>query len=247
MDDVHNPRLRERPKKDSSGVTSGQALVSTSGVSSSRNKRKRQGSQEVQVHARGSPADDLEETTEDTEMVVSEDDDDPPPPIIPRRPGKLRPQGKVSTEIHLSITRSYFMWRVLFIAAFAHLTCPYSNMNCSQIADDGITVDLPAVPRKARTGKSQTCTGDLWFHCINGYCLQGCLCFRFFKDFILQLKHFFDCFYSAILKRPQEALLPPPADIPSHQPSAVIPSTPAPSSTPSSSIASLKPGRRTVC
>jgi hypothetical protein len=106
MDDVHNPRLRERPKKDNSGVTSGQALVSTSVVSSSRNKRKRQGSQEVQVHARGSPADDLEETTEDTEMVVSEDDDDPPPTIIPRRPGKLRPQGKVSTEIHLSITRS---------------------------------------------------------------------------------------------------------------------------------------------
>lgn len=246
MDDVHNPRLRERPKKDSSGVTSGQTLVSTSVVSSSRNKRKRQGSQEVLVHARGSPADDLEETTEDTEMVASEDDDDPPPPIIPRRPGKLRPQGKVSTKIQLSFTRSSFIWRVSFIAAFAYLSCPHFFTNCSQIAEDGITVDLPAVPRKARTGKWQTCIGDLWFHCMNGYCLQGCLCFRFFKEFILQLKHFFDCFYSAILKRPQETLLPPPADIPSHQPSTVIASTPAPSSTPSS-IASLKPGRRTVC
>ena len=47
------------------------------------------------MHARNSPADEVDETTEDTEMGVSEDDDDPPPPIIPRRPGKLRPQTKV--------------------------------------------------------------------------------------------------------------------------------------------------------
>lgn len=98
MDDGHNPRLRERPKKESSGLVLGQSAVSIS-----RNKRKRQGSQEMQLQARSSPVDDLEEVTEDTEMGVSEDDDDPPPPI-PRRPGKPRPQGKVSTRLHLDIT-----------------------------------------------------------------------------------------------------------------------------------------------
>lgn len=98
MDDGHNPRLRERLKKESSGLVLGQSAVSIS-----RNKRKRQGSQEMQVQARSSPVDDLEEVTEDTEMGVSEDDDDHPPPI-PRRPGKPRPQGKVSTGLHLYIT-----------------------------------------------------------------------------------------------------------------------------------------------
>lgn len=96
MDDVHNSRLRERSKKDGGGVTSGHGVATSTVGPSSRNKRKRQGSQEVQVHARNSPADEVEETTEDTEMGVSEDDDDPPPPIIiPRRPGKPRPQAKV--------------------------------------------------------------------------------------------------------------------------------------------------------
>lgn len=95
LDDGHNSRLRERLKKESSGLVLGQSAVSIS-----RNKRKRQGSQELQVQARSSPVDDLEEVTEDTEMGVSEDDDDPPPPL-PRRHGKPRPQGKVSTRLHL--------------------------------------------------------------------------------------------------------------------------------------------------
>lgn len=91
MDDVHNSRLRERAKKEG-----GHGVATSTVGPSSRNKRKRQGSQEMQVLARNSPADEVEETTEDTEMGVSEDDDDPPPPIIiPRRPGKPRPQAKV--------------------------------------------------------------------------------------------------------------------------------------------------------
>lgn len=95
MDDVHNSRLRERAKKDGGGMSGGHGVATSVVGPSSRNKRKRQGSQEMQVHARNSPADEVDETTEDTEMGVSEDDDDPPPPIIPRRPGKLRPQAKV--------------------------------------------------------------------------------------------------------------------------------------------------------
>ena len=47
-------------------------------------------------------------------------------------------------------------------------------------------------------------------------------------------------------KRPSEAATPPVAESPGHG-GAVVASAPAPSSTPSSSsIASLKPGRRTV-
>ncbi|BBN08424.1 hypothetical protein MPTK1_4g11470 [Marchantia polymorpha subsp. ruderalis] len=164
LDDAHNQRLRERPsKKDSSSGPGGQGLNSNSIGSASRNKRKRQNSQEVQAQARSSTADEVDETTEDTEMGASEDDDDPPPPPIPRRMGKSRPQGK--------------------------------------FLDDGISGDLPAVPRKART---------------------------------------------AILKRPQESPSPPVVEAPpSHGPS-VIPRTPAPSNAPSSSsVASLKPGRRT--
>ena len=96
MDDVHNPRLRERAKKDGGGVSGGHGAATSTAGHSSRNKRKRLGSQEMQAHARSSPAEDVEETTEDTEMGVSEDDDDPPPPIIiPRRPGKPRPVAKV--------------------------------------------------------------------------------------------------------------------------------------------------------
>ncbi|KAG6556326.1 hypothetical protein Mapa_002269 [Marchantia paleacea] len=164
LDDAHNQRLRERPsKKDSSSAPGGQGLNSNSIGSASRNKRKRQNSQEVQAQARSSTADEVDETTEDTEMGASEDDDDPPPPPIPRRMGKSRPQGK--------------------------------------FLDDGISGDLPAVPRKART---------------------------------------------AILKRPQESPSPPVVEAPpSHGPS-VVPRTPAPSNAPSSSsVASLKPGRRT--
>lgn len=97
LDDAHNQRLRERPsKKDSSSGPGGQGLNSNSIGSASRNKRKRQNSQEVQAQARSSTADEVDETTEDTEMGASEDDDDPPPPPIPRRMGKSRPQGKVS-------------------------------------------------------------------------------------------------------------------------------------------------------
>lgn len=102
MDDGHSSRLRERLKKESSGLLLGQSAASIS-----RNKRKRQGSQEMQVQARNGPGDDLEEVTEDTEMGVSEDDDDNPPPL-PRRHGKLRPQGKVSTRLHLCST--VFAW-----------------------------------------------------------------------------------------------------------------------------------------
>ncbi|XP_073385682.1 uncharacterized protein [Physcomitrium patens] len=113
MDDAHNSRLRERSKKDGSGVTSSHGAATSIVGGSSRNKRKRPSSQEKVVHGRSSPAEEVEETTEDTEMGGSEDDDDHPPPIIPRRSGKSRPQAK--------------------------------------FAEDGNAVDLPAVPRKART------------------------------------------------------------------------------------------------
>uniref|UniRef100_A0A7I4A8S5 Uncharacterized protein n=1 Tax=Physcomitrium patens TaxID=3218 RepID=A0A7I4A8S5_PHYPA len=113
MDDGHNPRSRERVKKDSSGVALSHAVATSIVGPSSRNKRKRHESQEKQIQVRSSPADEVEETTEDTEMRVSEDDDDHPPPIIPRRSGKPRPQSK--------------------------------------FAEDGNSVDLPTVPRKART------------------------------------------------------------------------------------------------
>lgn len=121
IDDVHNSRLRERPKKDSSTLMSGQNLVSTREGSGSRGKRKRQGSQEIQVQARSSPADDLEETTDDTEMGVSEDDDDPPPPIIPRRLGKPRPQGKVS----------FIIGNFSAGSPLVDLICPVGNLHSS--------------------------------------------------------------------------------------------------------------------
>jgi hypothetical protein len=112
MDDVHNSRLRERSKKDGGGVTSGHGVAASTVGPSSRNKRKRQGSQEMQVQARNSPADEVEETTEDTEMGASEDDDDPPPPIIiPRRPGKPRPQAKVSDAWNVENGRGLGWWR----------------------------------------------------------------------------------------------------------------------------------------
>lgn len=98
MDDGHNPRSRERVKKDSSGVVLSHGVATSIVGHSSRNKRKRHESQEKQVQARSSPVDEVEETTEDTEMGVSEDDDDHPPPIIPRRSGKPRPQSKVRAE-----------------------------------------------------------------------------------------------------------------------------------------------------
>jgi hypothetical protein len=101
MDDVHSARLRERPKKDSSSLMSGKGLVSSSVVSISRIKRKRQGLQEIQVQVRGSIADELEDTTHDSEMGGSEDDDDLPPPPIPRRPAKSRPQGKGVEDISI--------------------------------------------------------------------------------------------------------------------------------------------------
>ncbi|XP_073392668.1 uncharacterized protein [Physcomitrium patens] len=117
MEDGHNGRLRERGKKDGGGVTSSHGAGSSIVGSSSRSKRKRYGSQEKQRQGQGqgrrSPAEEVEETTEDTEMGASEDDDDQPPPIIVRRSGKARAQAKFS--------------------------------------EDGNGVDLPAVPRKART------------------------------------------------------------------------------------------------
>jgi hypothetical protein len=113
MDDVHSARLRERPKKDSSSLMSGKGLVSSSVVSISRIKRKRQGLQEIQVQVRGSIADELEDTTHDSEMGGSEDDDDLPPPPIPRRPAKSRPLGKVRFQL-FSI---FPTWRSLFSCA----------------------------------------------------------------------------------------------------------------------------------
>jgi len=116
MDDVHNPRLRERPKKDSNslmmmssssaGAGAGKGLVSNSVGSIPRFKRKRQGLHEIQeqqvLRGGGSgnsiaaaAADEGEDTTHDSEMAgaaASEDDDDLPPPTIPRRPAKSRPQ-----------------------------------------------------------------------------------------------------------------------------------------------------------
>ncbi|XP_073392669.1 uncharacterized protein [Physcomitrium patens] len=91
MEDGHNGRLRERGKKDGGGVTSSHGAGSSIVGSSSRSKRKRYGSQEKQRQGQGqgrrSPAEEVEETTEDTEMGASEDDDDQPPPIIVRRSG----------------------------------------------------------------------------------------------------------------------------------------------------------------
>lgn len=99
MEDGHNGRLRERGKKDGGGVTSSHGAGSSIVGSSSRSKRKRYGSQEKQRQGQGqgrrSPAEEVEETTEDTEMGASEDDDDQPPPIIVRRSGKARAQAKV--------------------------------------------------------------------------------------------------------------------------------------------------------
>jgi hypothetical protein len=131
MDDVHNPRLRERPKKDSNSLmmmssssaaaaaAAGKGLVSSSVVSIPRFKRKRQGLHEIQeqqvLRGGGSgnsiaaaAADEGEDTTHDSEMAgaaASEDDDDLPPPTIPRRPAKSRPpqqqQGKVRFQKQL--------------------------------------------------------------------------------------------------------------------------------------------------
>ncbi|CAM6093811.1 unnamed protein product [Calypogeia fissa] len=162
VDDVHNPRLRERPKKENSTSHLVQGLPPSGSAPVSRSKRKRQGSQEVHDQVRSNTVDDIDETTEDTEMDVSDDDDDPPPPPIPRRAVKLRPQGK--------------------------------------FLEDGLSADLPAVPRKART---------------------------------------------AILKRPQEVSSVSFVESSSHQASP-IPSAVAPSNAPSSSsVVSMKPGRRT--
>lgn len=99
MDDVHNLRLRERPKKENSNAHVVQGLSPSGLASVSRSKRKRQGSQEIHDQARNTTVDDIDETTEDTEMDISDDDDDPPPPPIPRRAVKFRPQGKVSHRL----------------------------------------------------------------------------------------------------------------------------------------------------
>ncbi len=118
MDDVHNPRLRERPKKDSNSLmmmssssaaaaAAGKGLASSTVVSIPRFKRKRQGLHEIHeqvlrgggsgnsIAAAAAAADEGEDTTHDSEMAgaaASEDDDDLPPPTIPRRPAKSRPQ-----------------------------------------------------------------------------------------------------------------------------------------------------------
>nr|XP_024385804.1 uncharacterized protein LOC112287227 isoform X1 [Physcomitrium patens] len=132
MEDGHNGRLRERGKKDGGGVTSSHGAGSSIVGSSSRSKRKRYGSQEKQRQGQGqgrrSPAEEVEETTEDTEMGASEDDDDQPPPIIVRRSGKARAQAKFS--------------------------------------EDGNGVDLPAVPRKARTGGFAWSMVGWWSVCV---------------------------------------------------------------------------------
>lgn len=98
MDDRHNPHLRERSKKDISGVTSSHGMISSIVRPSSRYKRTRHGSHEKQVHVRNSLAEEVGETTEFTEMVVSEDDDHHPPPILPRRSGEPRHQSKVKVD-----------------------------------------------------------------------------------------------------------------------------------------------------
>jgi hypothetical protein len=96
MDDAHNPRLRDRQKKENSTIHTGLALPPTSLGPGSRSKRKRQLSQEVEEQTRSSPLDEVDETTEEMDMDGSDDDDDPPPPPIPRRAVKFRPQRKVS-------------------------------------------------------------------------------------------------------------------------------------------------------
>jgi hypothetical protein len=147
MDDVHNPRLRERPKKDSNslmmmssssaGAGAGKGLVSNSVGSIPRFKRKRQGLHEIQeqqvLRGGGSgnsiaaaAADEGEDTTHDSEMAgaaASEDDDDLPPPTIPRRPAKSRPQQQQQQQ-HQG----------------------------KGIEEMSVRNDLPTVPRKARSG-----------------------------------------------------------------------------------------------
>lgn len=96
-DEGQNPRLRERSsKKDGATLLLPHVTAPNSLVSGNRNKRKRQ--PEVQFQGRGPVGDDVDETTEDTELA-SEDDDDPPPPPIARRQTKPRPQIKVSHTI----------------------------------------------------------------------------------------------------------------------------------------------------
>ncbi|KAH8945760.1 hypothetical protein BDL97_12G057500 [Sphagnum fallax] len=147
MDDVHNPRLRERPKKDSNSLmmmssssaaaaAAGKGLASSTVVSIPRFKRKRQGLHEIHeqvlrgggsgnsIAAAAAAADEGEDTTHDSEMAgaaASEDDDDLPPPTIPRRPAKSRPQQQQQQQ------------------------------QGKGVEEMSVRNDLPTVPRKARS------------------------------------------------------------------------------------------------
>ncbi|KAJ7552553.1 hypothetical protein O6H91_06G060100 [Diphasiastrum complanatum] len=95
MDEVHSSRLRERLKKETSSLYSVKRVISATGVSHSRTKRKRQ---ELQIQARNSHMDEGDDATDDTDIGLSEDDDDPPPPAIPRWPGKPKLQTRLDVE-----------------------------------------------------------------------------------------------------------------------------------------------------
>ncbi|KAJ7546463.1 hypothetical protein O6H91_08G041100 [Diphasiastrum complanatum] len=96
MGEVHSSRLRERLKKETSSLYSVKRVISGSGVSHSRTKRKRQ---EVQIQPRSSPMDEGgNDASDGTDIGLSEDDDDPPPPTIPKWPGKPKLQTKLEME-----------------------------------------------------------------------------------------------------------------------------------------------------